>query len=485
MKKLLLFFLLVSKPIVFGQTVLNSLPLNLNNPLEDGQILNVEDVKTHDIYVFASDNKKINILKYNQSLFLTSQFTDSIRFAADRRLIGYSIGEDKNPLLYWASENFRNIRIIKYFPEVQTSRSLNFDFPDNHDYIINSFQKDNVFYVLAKEKAQQHLLLYKFENGNCEIKMFDLSAFIFQNGAGRSFSFTTLIRAYPIQKMDLNDFNPIDKTAGINKMYVNDNHIILTLDYNSKKTVVYDLNMETSEIKEKVFNLPVTKKTVQTANSFYTSNKLFQVAANKDEFVFEIKDFDSGNTIKNVSLSKNDTIQFKNSPLFLQINNNRPQVLKTTAKFLKNLADLSAGISVVKNQKNNFITFGGFVEYIDYDYLYSINEVPDMIPRTQSKMVYFDALLNENLDFIKAEQLEPLAIDNLSYFLNTSKNISLQNTLKVKGFYILSYYDLSSKQFIMRKFTDGFVRGDGNPIMNKSVFSNPATFESIKSHSSY
>lgn len=88
MKKLLLFSLLLYKSILLSQTVLNTYPLNLNNPLENGQALNVEDVKTHDIYVFAADDKKINILKYNKSLFLTNQFSDTLRNVDDRSLIG-------------------------------------------------------------------------------------------------------------------------------------------------------------------------------------------------------------------------------------------------------------------------------------------------------------------------------------------------------------------------------------------------------------
>ncbi|WP_281231408.1 hypothetical protein [Flavobacterium gelatinilyticum] len=480
MKKLFLFFLLSSQSILFSQTVLNSFPLNLN--LSEAQLLNIEDVKTHDVYVFASDNKNINILKYNQSLFLTSQFTDSIRYAADRVLLGYSIGADKAPLLYWSSSNLRNIRIIKYFTETKTTRSLNFDFPEAHDYILASFQKNNIFYILAKEKAQQHLLLYKFENGNCEIKMFDFSPFTFQNGRGQSFSFTTLIRYYPIQMMESDDFNSIDKTSNINKLYVLDDRLILTLDYNSKKTQVFDLNMETAEITEKTFDLPVSVKPSRTANSFYSDKKLFQMTANKDQFLFTIKDYDTGKTIKSSSISKNDTIQFKNSPFFIQNNNNRPQELKTTAKFLRNLADLSAGISVIKNNKNNFITFGGFVEYVDSDYMYNTDEIFNFSGmRSLSRMVYFDAMLNENYDFVKDVKSEPLAVDNLFYYLNVNKGMMLQNSLKLKDYYILSYYDIASKQFIMRKFTNGFVNEDnGNPIMNKSIFSRPASFEDIK-----
>ena len=72
MKKLLFLLCVFYNTVMLSQTVLNSFALNLNRPLEDGQILNIEDTKTNDIYVFAADDKFINILKYNKSLFLTN-----------------------------------------------------------------------------------------------------------------------------------------------------------------------------------------------------------------------------------------------------------------------------------------------------------------------------------------------------------------------------------------------------------------------------
>lgn len=485
MKKLVLFLLLLSKSVLLSQTVLNSFPLNLNNPLEDGQILNVEDVKTHDIYVFAADSKNINIYKYNKSLFLTNQLTDSIKNPLNRPLSGYSISDDGNPLLYWNFPNAKNLKIVKYFLDTKTSRTLNFDFPENNEYIIGTFQKNNIFYVLGKEKDQKHLLLYEFQNGKCEIKMFDFSDYNFKTEKGQQFSFNGLVRNFPIQKIESGDFNSLDKTSGINKMYVLDDHIILTFDYNSQKTQVFDLNWQTLELKEKIFNQPNSAKPAKSSNSFYSDGKLFQIKANSEEFLYDIKDFDSGKTLKSVSVSKNDTIRFKNSPLFLQTNNQKPQELKTTAKFLKHLSDLSVGISVFKNKKINYITFGGFVEYIVSNFEYRQNDFYDAGNSyySQSKMVFFDSTLDSNLEFIPNKQPEPLAIDNIYYYLSINKNVSLQNILKLKDYYILSYYDDTQKQFIIRKFTDGFIREDnGNPIINKSQFSKPASFGKIKTH---
>ncbi|SHL74739.1 hypothetical protein [Flavobacterium chilense] len=476
MKKLLLFFLLASPSVLLSQTILNTYPLDLKTTDVNNQILNAEDAKTHDVYVFAVDSKNINILKYNKNFFLTTQFTDSINDASNRWLIGSSISDDGNPSLYWSTGKSNTILITKYYLENKTSKTLNFTFPENIESVITTFQNNNTFYILGKEKSNQHLLLYEFKNGKCEIKMFDFSTFLFQNERGLKFSLSSLLRYFPIQKIESDDFNPLSKTSSINKMYVLDNRIILTFDYNLKKTQVFDLDMETSEVTEKNFDQPVSKTPTRTSNSFYNENKLFQIKASKDEFLLNIKDFDSGKTIKNIALSKNDTIRFKNSPLYLQINDNKPQELKTTGKFLKQLSNLSAGISVLKSKNTNLITFGGYIEYIVSDFNYGLNNAYDDFGRqgqySQSKMVYFDSVLNSDLEFITGEKSEPLAIDNIFYFLSLNKDVSFQNILKLKDYSVLTYYDTVLKQYTIRKFTDGFMREDsGNPISNKAVFS--------------
>ena len=306
--------------------------------------------------------------------------------------------------------------------------------------------------------------------------MFDFSAARFQNERGQNLTFSSLIRYFPIQKMESEDFNPLNKTVHINKLYVLNDRIILTFDYNQKKTQVFDLNMETAEMTEKNFTQPDSKTISKTSNSFFSENKLFQVKASKDEFLFAVKDFDSEKTIKSISVSKKDTILFKNSHLFLQINDNKPKELKTTTKFLSQLSDLSVGLSVLKNNKNSYITFGGYLEYIVSDFNYgrsnSFDSFENQVQYRQSKMVYFDSVLNANLDFVTDQKSEPLAIDNIFYYLGTNKNAALQNILKLKDYYILSYYDTVLKQYTIRKFTDGVMREDsGNPISNKAIFS--------------
>jgi len=314
--------------------------------------------------------------------------------------------------------------------------------------------------------------------------MLDFSPFTFKNKENVNISFNALIQYFPIKKIESDILNSLDLISSICKMYVLENRIILTFDDRVQRTQVFEVNLNTGIMKERTFDSPASKNPLATANSFYNDKKLFQIAANEDELLFEVKDFDSKNIIKKYSFSKNDSIPFKNSPFFVQINNKKPKQLKNTAKFLKDLEGLTAGISIIKNKQNTFVTFSGFGESHDY---YFKADSPDQFGLREyyslTKMVYFDATLNENLDFISDKQSQPLASENLFYYLNFNKSINLYDALELKNYYILSYYDDASKQFIMRKFTDGFMMGDNrNSIINKSIFSNPATFGKINSH---
>ncbi|WP_264535547.1 hypothetical protein [Flavobacterium sp. N1736] len=466
MKKLLFLSLFICKSVLFGQTVLASFPLDLKKTDEYNQILNVENTQTHDVFVFAATNENINILKYNNALFLNDQYLFPKTNLENRSLIGYSFGEDQNPNLYWASEDFKDIIVAKYYLETKTVKLLKFNFPFSTQYIVNFFQENNAFYILSKHKTDQTLIFYIFKNGKAEEKEFNFSSFVFQNKNTQFVTFNKIIDENPIEKIEIDNFTPLDKSAEKNKAYLIKNHLILTLDHNPKKTQVFDLDIENHTINEKSFAQSAIEN-INKSNSFFNDNKLYQISANKYAFAIAIKDYNSGQTLKDIKVLKNDTIKFKTSPLLLQNDGRKPIELKKTSQFLNHLSFLNIGLSAFKNKQNTLVTIGGtpktedFYQYYDGDF--------GLIDHTES--VYFESILNNNTDFIKDEQ-QPLAIDNIYYFLSLQKKAAFQNIFKFKDYYILGYYDFDSKQFIMRKFTDGFIQPDiTNSIINKAIFS--------------
>ena len=178
--------------------------------------------------------------------------------------------------------------------------------------------------------------------------------------------------------------------------------------------------------------------------------------------MFDNKDYASGASIKTFAVSKNDTIRFSNSPLLMQIEDREPKQLKNTAKFLKTLSSLDAGISVYKNQKNLFITLGGSGSDLKSFSMNGFNfndPFGDFPPNSYYNIetnysAFFESIWTKSLE-LTHETHEPFASDKIFYFLDSHKEAYLSNILKLNNYTILYYYDVVAKQLILRKFTDG------------------------------
>lgn len=479
MKKLLLFLLLAYQSVLLSQTVLASYPLDFKRYDANNNIINVENKTTHDVFVFATNTQNLTILKYNSALFLKDEFTLSRTNLENKSIIGYSFSEDGNPTLYWASEDLSDIFVAKYYLETKTYKILKFKFPSSSEYIVAKFQNNNLFYLLSKDISQHALTAYIFKNGIVEERIFDFSTFTFQSKKAQPLTFTQLIRENPIIKIDRDEYSPLDKASKKSKIYMEEDRLILTFDHNPKETQIFDLNLSTNDVTENKIAQSEIKTPRKISNSFYQEKKLYQINANQDELLLDIKDYDSGKLVKNVRVTSEDTIRFKTSPLFIQQGGDRkPRELKNTKRFLQHLAALEIGLSVYKNSESNFMTLGG-TPRVGGAYYTVMNDsfTWDYLPVVNDETVFFETALNQKSEFI-AKDPQPLALDNLYYYLSTYKKATLENVLKFKDYYILGYYDSAAKQYLLRKFTDGFPEDETrNPIIDKATFSKPFSFE--------
>jgi hypothetical protein len=466
MKKLITFLILIHSSLLFSQTLLTSYPLELKKSKEYRQIINAENSTTHDVFVFASDKETITILKYNSALFLTNQYTQARPDLDYKLLTGYSFNDEGNPTLYWTSEDLKKIMAIQYDLNAKTTAVYNYYLSFANESIVTQFQENNTFYILSQKDLEQKLVLYIFKNGKKEEKTLDFSSFKFQNRNTKPLTLNQILEVCPIEKIETNQFNPLFKGTQKTKLYVLKNRLLLTLDHNFNETQAFDIDLNTFEIQEKKFLQPATKKQMGLANSFYHENKIYQLNSNDEELLFEIKDYKSKEIIKNFQVSQNDTIAFKNSPLYIQIGDQKPREIKNTAKFLQRLLYMNTGLTVYKTPKTILVTLGGTsnsgTNYTDLSTRInaaveanSIDIAYDLLNNAGPTTVYFESIFDKKLQQTKQEQ-EPLAIDFISRFTNEHPEVSLGSAIRFKNYYIFGYYDMYAKQYIMRKFTDGF-----------------------------
>lgn len=462
MKQIFLFLSLLFSSVLLSQTVLTSYSLDLKSKKERSEILNAENTATHDVFVFlASDS--LTILKYNSALFLKQKIVTTRQFVEDKSLIGCSFSEDGNPTLYWFSSAEKSIILIKYYLETNTSRALKFQIPLSEKSPLTYYQKDNNFYFLMKDNVKQGLTVFIFKNGIAEEKYLDFSPFVFRDRKTQQKTFNQILTENPIEKMDSGEYNPLDKVTSKTKLYTLPNRLILTLDQSLRKTQLFDIDLSNLEIKEKTFIQPIPQKNPKKSNSYYHENKLYQICVNGEQLLLDIKDYESGESLKTFAVSKKDTIQFKNSPFLLQINDRRPRELKNTSKFLQELATTDIGISVFKNKQNLFLTLGGIgmqSKSIAAPFGFMTDFYDDFTPPSYYGIdtyysVFFESVWTKKLETTNQNQ-EPLAGDKIYSFIDSHKGVILPKILKLSNYSILGYYDLNSKEYVLRKFTDGF-----------------------------
>lgn len=502
MKKIYLFLFVIYSSALFSQTILSSYSIDLNNPQENkkkvnidrlrtneeiifvassdfqtpkenNQIFNIENEKTQELFVFIKDLEKITILKYNRALFLKSEYVFPLQNLADKSILGCSFGEDGNPTIYFSSNIIENvsplvfISILKCNLENKTHAISDFKFPAN-EVAVTVFQMNNSFHILAKHRIMQGLIVYTFQDTKVAKKGFDFSSFTFQHKNGKMLRFNNLIKNYPIEKIDVHDYNPLDKAVKESKLYIQKNHIILTFDCNPKRTQAFDIDLENQELKEKNFPQTVLQDPKKMSNSFYQDGKLYQINTSKSELLLDIKDFISDQTLKTIRVLSEDDKRSKDAPLFIQTDSRKPSEIRSPKRFLQHLQTLDIGLSVFKNKENTLVTFGG-VPIIKKqgasfrNQTYIVNRYEEDNPYFNAefstiehfKSVYFPRTLDYNFEFVNHEPL-PLGIDKLYYFLEMNKKITIKNILKYNDYHILGYYDVESKQYIMRKFINGF-----------------------------
>jgi hypothetical protein len=460
MKKFILLFILIQGHFLFSQTVLATFPLELKKSKEYRQIINAENIDTHDVFAFISDKETLTILKYNSALFLTNQYSLPRPDIAYRQLAGYSFDDEGNPTLYWSTTDLNKVLAVQYNLNTKTTMAVfSYELPFFNQTVITQFQENNTFYILAEKHFEQKLILYVFKNGKKEEKTLDFSSFKFQNSKKQALALSQILEVCPIQKIETNKFNPLFKGTQKTKLYAIKNRLLLTLDHNDNETQAFEIDLTTFEIQEKNFPKASTKNYVSLSNSYYHEGKIYQFKINAEELLFEIKDYKTADTIKSIAVAQTETIPFKSSPLWLQLAGQKAKEIKSTSNFLDQLVYLEVGLTVYKTPKAILLTFGGTgnIQFTDVINSFTGNDIGDLLYRYVPTTLYFESIYDKKLDRTKQDQ-EPLAIDFISGFQQEHSEVTLPSIMRYKNYYILGYYDAYAKQYAMRKFIDGFER---------------------------
>jgi len=466
MKKILTLIVLSSFTIVTSQTKLVSHHLDLKKPKASQQLLNVVNPDTEEVYTLASDKESTTVLRFNSALFFSDSLTVKRPDKQYTFMAGFSIENKQSPYVYWASEDFDKILAVQYDFQTKKATEKAYTLPLQDETVLATFSENSSFYILCNNDKAQKLELYVFKNGNREQKTFDFENTNFITAKGKTVKLNSILQDYPIQSIDTKSFNSLLSCTQKTKLYITANKLVLTFDHNPKETQLFEINLDSYGIAEYKIAQPQLKAAATKSNSFFDKDLLYQLKYNESELALYAKNITTNTVTKSFTVTQNDTIAFKTSPLYSQTGEQRPKQLKSTKKFLDKLSTSEPGISVYHLNGNLLLTIGGAKSIATTGMIVlgvaasvgSImtgtgGDMSSLLEPSTSQVLYFESFVDNAYQTIKTPQ-GPLAVDFISEFMEQNDEAYLNNTFVYKDFYILGYYDSESKQYVMRKFAD-------------------------------
>lgn len=461
MKLRLLAVLLGCPVLLTAQTLLYSLPVALKRPADRQQVLLAPDAD-RGLYVVASDKERVRVLKYNGAVF----FRDSLSLdRPDKEYVsmaGYSI-EDNAVTVFWATDSFEKLLGCRYdFTSRNVLKSQKiFDF--NKETFLSAFTENGVFYVVTADDRSSLLYFYRLGPGPSERNVVDLTSFPLTDTRVKNIKWTELFQASGLQKMESQLPNPAAMATGPVKLYKTRDGFTMTVDINRRQTALFEIGNDFSVSRRDV-SIPELAK-AERQNSFLHENRLYQIVVSEEAMIFTCTDLETMSVIATYNATADKDISFRNSPLLAQTNDDDPNSITGSKRFLRRLSGSTVGLSVYRTPEDLLVTIGGMRAMATTgDVLLGIAAGTGIVlgggdiglgdMAGSSQFVFFDALFD---DGFRHKDVPPmlLAADKLGQFTNEEELNAPSSTAVFRNDVLFAYHDSSKKEIIIRRFRDG------------------------------
>ncbi len=464
MKKLLLFMFFVCVG-GYGQALMSSTDLKLKRPTDKQQVLLGRNSSSQ-LFVFVADKEKAMLLHYNAAVFLL----DSISGARPSReyefMAGYGFDRNNKPSVFWADNDFTKIARLTYDLTTKTAQQANFTFDYSKETLLGSFTQDDRFALLTFDDEKSNLYYYTFEDLSPTKHTLAFNDVSFSVRNSKTLTLSKLLEKYPAQFMSPDMLNPLNIAVAPVKIFNSKNRLWLTVDTDSNQTHLFEVNLSDYTVVEKKFLQPDMGPDADMSNSFYLDGKLYQMKVSETTLALQSYDVSKGTLFKTYKQTADDSLYINNAPLFSQTGRQRPTEIKNFRKFLRRLSNADCGLSVYKTPHDVLLTVGGSRNVASTGGIIAGIALGtaviaggggyisgDFFDDSAPQLLFFDSLFDGQFSH-NNYQTEPLADDFLAQFLAEHDEVSAQSFIRNGYYYILCYYDNTTKQVRLRRFTD-------------------------------
>ncbi|CAM1356585.1 hypothetical protein [Tenacibaculum halocynthiae] len=323
-------------------------------------------------------------IKRNYSVFIGKIYDEynnyTLIFSNNKRnkfaLIKFSFST-KETVLIEDKFNTKGFRFLQSVNKGNTSHLLFLDEKSSNivsrNYSINgkktstlfNFEKERFLINQAKKTSLKKLLIDYTNPNYREVKnigyeLTKINDTPYKNKTvDKFFSTTTKRSQIPPTSLEL--------TSRINKIYVNQDNVIITLDKNRFYTQILTLNLNDGNYSLEKIKKPLFNKSnmYKRSNSFIYNHFIFIVTSTKDALVFSIHNLKNKKLLKKIIVKSNEIIKFKNSPILQEGGAfKKYRNLEKTSGFLRKISESNIGIGVVKNNDGYEIVIGSEKQFV-------------------------------------------------------------------------------------------------------------------------
>jgi len=407
-------------------------------------------------------------------------------------IIGQSIQNNSIRLFLKNKKNKAFGSILFDFEKGRTEET-EFDLKLNGQKYLQSFSKNEKFYIITIEEITSNLVVYTF-NHKAEVSINKIrleKTTILRNARNQQVSLNSFLSEkgslgddfyIPIIYPDLP--NTLFTTSSLVKMYPTKNGLILTLDKGTNATylLTIDINKMKAELTGYIQPRLLEHSVHNISNSFLIDNNLLQLKGNRNELGLSITNIENNEIIKSYNFTSNTGVPIKNSPYYVVTRPGKSETYideKFSNKFLRATGSKRIGILATRfndslyqvsfgayhpnyyNQKNNKVSplvFGGGLLGGGLGALiaYAVNSTANPVALSfalydKAPLTRVECLFNENFNPVEG-RIKYNIFDIVKLHSKRSQIDSHEVIFKLDSIYVYGYFDSKNNSYHLIKY---------------------------------
>ncbi|MGI9551834.1 MAG: hypothetical protein ACR2MT_11580 [Aurantibacter sp.] len=385
--------------------------------------------------------------------------------------MGYNI-EDRNYTIFSSNEKRTKFlaTLFDFRNNIANSEELTLELED--EIFLQSVSYRNTFVLLSIKKKSSELCIYQFKNGqNYDKIKIDLSDQKFINNLGMEeslYQFLVDKSSSPFRSSNFKDLafkkidktipNPISITTHKNKLYVEDEKLIFSIDENEDITQILSLNLDDYTWSFESFEKPMIKFPAEQkkTNSFIFEDQLFTIASIDYGVIYTVRNLESKELIKEYRIVKDQEIPFRNTVMNQTTTFNRG--FDDTNKFLKKINRYGVGTSVYTIGDKYEITFGGYRKPSSTPFVITsgvlFGALGAFIFYSNPNSLQFKGLFDKEFNHVKGELPQNVYDLVINFKENQEYDLLTEVIFKYSGDLIWGGYERKTRSYVLRRFSD-------------------------------